>query len=75
MRSPKFTPIFAPEAVAHLDAIDRKYHGLIARTLDEQLGHTPEEETRNRKLLEQPAPFGADMGTATRSPQPFSSLL
>jgi mRNA-degrading endonuclease RelE of RelBE toxin-antitoxin system len=56
---PKFDLIFAPEALDHLDAIERKYHGLIERTLDEQLGYTPLRETRNRKPLEQPSPFGA----------------
>ena len=48
---------FAPETVDHLDAIDRKYHRLIAKTLDAQLVYSPERETRNRKPIEQPAPF------------------
>jgi len=56
---PKFTIVFAPETVGHLDAIERKYHSLIEQTIDEQLSYTPEQETRNRKSLEQPAPFGA----------------
>jgi mRNA-degrading endonuclease RelE of RelBE toxin-antitoxin system len=59
VRRPKFELKFAPEVVAHLDAIERKHQRLIELTLDEQLGHTPDRETRNRKLLEQPAPFGA----------------
>src|SRR5512141_2162675 len=59
MRRPKFELIFAPEAVDHLGVIDRKYYGVIEKTLDEQLGFTPERETRNRKPLEPPAPFGA----------------
>ncbi len=58
-RRPKFGLIFAPEAVGHLRAIDRKYYELIEKTLDAQLGFTPERETRNRKPLDQPAPFGA----------------
>jgi mRNA-degrading endonuclease RelE of RelBE toxin-antitoxin system len=58
-RRPKFALIFAPEAIGHLDAIDRKYHRLIRRTIDEQLMYTPTNETRNRKPLEQPAPFEA----------------
>ena len=48
---------FAPEAVEHLDAIERKYHGLLRRTIQEQLTHNPLIETRNRKPLVQPAPF------------------
>jgi len=55
----KFALIFAPEALDHLDAIPRKYHRLIQNTIDEQLSYTPLDETRNRKPLEQPAPFEA----------------
>src|SRR5512138_3611113 len=58
-RRPKFRLIFAPEAIGHLKAIERKHYGLIEKTLDEQLSVTPERETRNRKPLDQPAPFGA----------------
>jgi len=58
-RRPKFELKFAPEVVAHLDVIERKYHRLIEMTLDEQLGYTPDRGTRNRKPLDQPAPFDA----------------
>jgi mRNA-degrading endonuclease RelE of RelBE toxin-antitoxin system len=58
-RRPKFELFFAPEAVDHLKAIEHKHYGLIEKTLDEQLGFTPERETRNRKPLDQPASFGA----------------
>jgi hypothetical protein len=34
-RQPKFALIFAPETLDHLDAIERKYHSLIEKTLDE----------------------------------------
>jgi hypothetical protein len=40
-RRPKFTLIFAPEAIDHLDTIERKYHSLIERAIDEQLSYTP----------------------------------
>ena len=50
---------FAPETVDHICAIERKHHSLIRRHIDEQLSYTPERPTRNRKPLEQPAPFGA----------------
>lgn len=50
---------FTPEALDHLDVIERKYYGLIERTGKQQLTHTPDKETRNRKPLEQPAPLGA----------------
>jgi mRNA-degrading endonuclease RelE of RelBE toxin-antitoxin system len=55
----KFTLAFAPETLDHLDAIERKYHRLIQKVIDEQLSYTPQKITRNRKLLDQPAPFGA----------------
>jgi mRNA-degrading endonuclease RelE of RelBE toxin-antitoxin system len=58
-KRPKFTPSFAPEALEHLDRIEPKYHGLLRRTIKEQLTHTPTVETRNRKPLDQPAPFAA----------------
>jgi hypothetical protein len=55
----KFTLYFAPEAIEHLASIEPKYHELLRRTVNEQLTHTPAEETRNRKPLDQPAPFAA----------------
>ncbi len=58
-KRPKFTLSFAPEAIEHLDLIESKYHGLLRRTINERLTNTPTEETRNRKPLDQPAPFGA----------------
>jgi mRNA-degrading endonuclease RelE of RelBE toxin-antitoxin system len=59
VRRPKFALIFAPEVIDHLDAIERKHHRLIRAAINEQLSHTPEKATRNRKPLEEPAPFGA----------------
>jgi hypothetical protein len=50
---------FAPETLDHLAAIEPKYYGLIRKVINEQLRYTPERSTRNRKLLEQPAPFEA----------------
>lgn len=58
-RQRKFDLIFAPEIAGHLDAIERRSHRLIRKTIDEQLTYTPERETRNRKPVEQPSPFGA----------------
>ena len=56
---PGFTLVFAPEVVQHLRVIEHKYHGLIRTTIEAQLASTPDKATRNRKRLEQPAPFGA----------------
>ena len=58
-KGPEFTLTFAREAVEHLDLIESKYHGLLRRTINEQLTSTPMQQTRNRKPLEQPAPFNA----------------
>ena len=59
LHSPKFELIFAPETVDHLDAIERRFHRLIQRTIDEQLTRKPSNETRNRKPMDQPGPFAA----------------
>jgi mRNA-degrading endonuclease RelE of RelBE toxin-antitoxin system len=58
-KRPKYTLSFAPEVVDHLDSIEAKHHGLLRRTMKEQLTFTPAKETRNRKPLESPTPFGA----------------
>jgi hypothetical protein len=58
-RIARFELGFAPEVIEHVAAIERKHHPLIQAELDEQLAHAPDQETRNRKPVEQPAPFGA----------------
>jgi mRNA-degrading endonuclease RelE of RelBE toxin-antitoxin system len=58
-RRPRFQIIFAPETLEHLDIIERKNHRLIRETVNQQLNFSPTQATRNRKQLEQPAPFGA----------------
>lgn len=50
---------FTPVVLDHLNVIERKYYSLIERTIKQQLTHTPDKETRNRKPLEQPAPLSA----------------
>lgn len=55
----RFELSFAPEVVEHLVVIERKYHPLIQKTIDEQLVYEPDHQTRNRKPVEQPAPFAA----------------
>jgi hypothetical protein len=54
-----FTLRFAHEVITHLGAIEGKYHRPIEKTITEQLTIEPETETRNRKRLEQPAPYEA----------------
>ena len=58
-KMPPFTLTYDPAATLHLDAIDRKYHSLIRRGIEEQLGFEPETRTRNRKPLGQPMTLGA----------------
>lgn len=58
-RCSKFRIIFAPETIDHVAIIDRKHHALLHQVIHEQLSHQPATATRNRKLLKQPAPFGA----------------
>ena len=58
-RRRRFTILFAPETLAHLDVIERKDHRLIRQTIEKQLSFLPGQVTRNRKPLEQPAPFDA----------------
>jgi hypothetical protein len=54
-----FSLSFSQDAIMHLDSIEPKYHGELRRAINEQLTHTPTEETRNRKPLQQPAPLAA----------------
>lgn len=58
-KGPRFCLVFAPETLAHLEAIERKYDRLIKRAIDDQLAFTPDHPTRNRKPLEEPVPLGA----------------
>lgn len=58
-RPPKYTFKYAPEVYDHMDYIETKHHRLIAAAIKQQLSHTPEVITRNRKPLKEPAEFGA----------------
>lgn len=44
----------------HLKSINAKYDSLIREKIEEQLLYEPNVETKNRKPLHQPAPFGAE---------------
>lgn len=58
-RKHPFTLNYDQETKEHLRAIEAKYHSLIRRIIEEQLLFEPDSETRNRKPLQQPAPFEA----------------
>jgi hypothetical protein len=42
-----------------MDAVESKHHGMIERTIDQQLQYMPERAKRNRKPLDEPVPVGA----------------
>lgn len=52
--------VYDVEVRRQLAAIDRKYHSLIRRTIEQQLSHQSGVETRNRKPLQRSASLGAD---------------
>jgi mRNA-degrading endonuclease RelE of RelBE toxin-antitoxin system len=47
------------DALEHVRALPRKFQALVLQTLRTHLAREPATETRNRKLLSLPAPFGA----------------
>ena len=47
------------QTLDHLEAIERKYHSLIRRTVEEQLISEPDTPTRNRKRLLRETEIGA----------------
>jgi hypothetical protein len=47
------------DAVEHVRVLPKKNQGFVFRALRTALAHEPAKETRNRKLLTLPAPFGA----------------
>jgi mRNA-degrading endonuclease RelE of RelBE toxin-antitoxin system len=58
-RKQPFSLSYDQETKGQLRAIEGKYHSLIRKAIEEQLLFEPESETRNRKPLQQPAPFSA----------------
>lgn len=59
VRRRPYTLIYARNVTMHMKSIDSKYDRLIREKMEEQLLFEPNVETRNRKPLRQPAPFGA----------------
>ena len=54
-----FESIYAPLVKRHLRAIEPKHHPFIRETIELQLKHEPDVETKNRKPLKRPILFGA----------------
>jgi mRNA-degrading endonuclease RelE of RelBE toxin-antitoxin system len=50
----RFGLIYAPQVKRHLKAIESKHYSLIRRTIETQLQHGADVETRNRKPLKRP---------------------
>jgi mRNA-degrading endonuclease RelE of RelBE toxin-antitoxin system len=59
VRGGKFEVAITHDALDHIRALARKEQRLVLDTLREKLGTQPAVETRNRKRLHLPAPFGA----------------
>ena len=57
-RQDPWSVIYARQVAGHLEAVDRKYHGLIRDGIEERLTHEPLVETRNRKPLTRPSVLG-----------------
>ncbi|RLC12422.1 MAG: addiction module toxin RelE [Deltaproteobacteria bacterium] len=53
-----FEIIYDKKVKNHLVSIERKYHSLIRRTIENQLKYEPDTETRNRKPLFRASEFG-----------------
>jgi mRNA-degrading endonuclease RelE of RelBE toxin-antitoxin system len=58
-RRQPYTLVYARGLTEHLKSIDAKYDSLIHEKMEEQLLFEPNVETKNRKPLRPPAPFGA----------------
>lgn len=54
-----FRLVYDSKVAQHVSHIERKYHSLLRRTIEQQLGYEPEVETRNRKPLGRPTELGA----------------
>ena len=56
----RFEIIYPLIIKGHLQAIEPKFYSLIRESLEAQLHHQPDLETRNRKPLKRPVIFGAN---------------
>lgn len=60
MRARPFVLVYASQVKNHLQTIDRSYHSLIRKAIEQQLRAEPEVETRNRKPLRRGPILGAE---------------
>lgn len=54
---PRYELVYALQTRLHLMAIERKYHSLIRKTIEDELQFEPDVETNNRKPLKRPIVF------------------
>ena len=52
--------VYSDDALNHLSYIEKRFYGYIEATLESQLGWEPGVETKNRKIMRQPASFNAE---------------
>ena len=55
---PRYELIYAEATFQHIAAIERRYHSLVRRIIEQQLRYEPNVRTRNRKPLIKPSRFG-----------------
>ena len=55
MSKPAFAIRYDPQVAGQIRSIGRRWFGLIRETIEQQLTHEPETETRNRKPLRKPS--------------------
>lgn len=56
----RFDIIYALQTKQHLKAIERKYHPLVRKMIEEQLQYEPDIGTINRKPLKRKGVFGSE---------------
>ncbi len=59
MRRRVFSIVYDAEVAHHLQSIEAKHYSLIRESIEAQLTHQPEVETKNRKPLRRVSPLGA----------------
>jgi len=57
-RRKRYKLIYDTDVRWHVSKIDRRYHSLIRREIEDSLTYEPETETRNRKPLSRPSVLG-----------------
>ena len=50
--------LYDDEVAGHMAAIDKKYHSLVRREIENQLTYEPDKETLNKGPLEKPSILG-----------------